>query len=399
VFEAQTKTKLPTTVPAPLLPVIDSQNNSEDDLPDAAGPSVGGGPGPDTAHSAMDWAAWNAHLKQTLATWITREPVTHLVVMRIVMTPLVDLMHVLLRISSHNWELEQQALYAEGHGRSFRIIEAASGRHVEAATRGLHQLFHDHPQALPMKSMTLSTRNLMFRMLARSLAGLQFLLEHSHTGFPYRLFLAMRGPEEAQKILDAEPCLRDELSSIILGRFNTVEKLCGPDCQSILECIAIMADIDIATIESRHAATRRVISARSVQTHASSLEAISAEWVLRQHGLVKRDFRARAGWKAKKGRGGEGEGGGRRRKVTRKRTVGGGAYRAFLHIKSAGGIAWTPEKMRAMAVEYRQLSATDSLYFKEIGRLAVTWFRLLRVFHVLVVFYLFLYIMIHYFTP
>ncbi len=123
MFEAQTKTKLPTTVPAPLLPVIDSQNNSEDDLPDAAGPSVGGGPGPDTAHSAMDWAAWNAHLKQTLATWITREPVTHLVVMRIVMTPLVDLMHVLLRISSHNWELEQQALYAEGHGRSFRIIE------------------------------------------------------------------------------------------------------------------------------------------------------------------------------------------------------------------------------------------------------------------------------------
>jgi hypothetical protein len=79
--------------------------------------------------------------------------------------------------------------------------------------------------------------------------------------------------------------------------------------------------------------------------------------------------------------------------------VGGGAYRAFLHIKSAGGIAWTAEKMRAMAVEYRQLSATDSLYFKEIGRLAVTWFRLLRVFHVLVVFYLFLYIMIHYFTP
>ena len=133
-----------------------------------------------------------------------------------------------------------------------------------------------------------------------------------------------------------------------------------------MQALAWTIDLDIAAIESRHAASRRIITS-VVQTWAPSMAHVSAEWTLRQVALRESSTRpasedqpeeqpnrrqrraVRAGGKQPGAQGG-----------------GGGAWRAFLHER-AKGRKLCLSVVRELSSEFRSLSPQEQSYFQGLG--------------------------------
>ena len=64
--------------------------------------------------------------------------------------------------------------------------------------------------------------------------------------------------------------------------------------QAFMHSLALTFTADIAAIESRHAATRRITTIRSVQTSQPYLTVASADWMLRRNTATRLLNRARS---------------------------------------------------------------------------------------------------------
>jgi hypothetical protein len=348
------------------------------DVPAQPDPELAQQPGAATgvtdATGEFDWVEFNRTMKSKAADWVQTDPGAVLVIMKLAMTPLVYLMHDALRISGTAWEREQQQRVVHGLPRSYRMLEAFDGKQAAKFEELLRTNFHSLQAALPISGMTLDMKMLHFRLLSRCGGVVHQLLTLLRAGYPYKLFAALLGGEGLSVVEDDvrdSQCLFDELAHVFTNMFD--ELLGGEESQAMLMTLASMLEVDIAAIEAKHAATRRIIQMRSLQTWASSLETVSADWTCRQHSMIRAETHNQPDTEhnsnAQSTAGQRKSSSSSSRSTTESRVGGGGgAFRAFIHVAGAGA-KFTKASMKVLSEKYRALDGDELAYFQELGSL------------------------------
>ena len=219
------------------------------------------------------------------------------IILRQIMEPFHVLLKEQLRVGSDEWDLEQQALEAKvlqqrlgfrpGQlGRDYPVLLAATGALEEKFQRQLGLLLH-HPELwetiLGPQAQTMRVRALAFRLLSSAGCSIEATLGAHHKKFPIRFFRAMLSKEEADRIAGTPECLQDEWSFKVIQKYKDGnDGLWGEVPQSIARLAARQIKMCISRIEALHAALRRRLVTRSTQTHALSLETLSAEHVIQR---------------------------------------------------------------------------------------------------------------------
>ena len=282
------------------------------------------------ALSTADWVARSRAYRRNALSWNSSKPTLRLMILRLAMQQMISLIHRLLQLGSEAWEHRQELKFAANRSRSFRILEAATQNDLKSFFTGMLLLLLQFPQGILRDDITAHLQTLMFRLVSRSCCSMHQLLRTRRQGYPYTLFLALRTGVYDQ----APPCLWDELTRSFRSWFPELTS----DAQAALHALAWAIDLDIAAIEARHAASRRIITS-VVQTWAPSMEHVSAEWTLRQ--MTLREAETQPSKEAAEPTvSAIGKPNRRQRRAAGKqpgaRGGGGGAWRAFLHERAKG---------------------------------------------------------------
>ena len=331
------------------------------------------------AGKTVDWAAVNRSMKNMVNHWAASNPGPCLVLVRWAMSVPVRLMRRFLHVAGSTWEKQQQLKASRGHSRCFRIAQAHEGEDVATAFSGLSEAFHDAIQALPLSARNNSFKVLAFRLLARLGGAMHQLLRLPRAGFPYRMFSLMLSTdkaEAAEALLRCPPCLLDPGSRGFLSNHRAVDQLCNPTSLAELEALAIMAEIDVVSIETRHAAARRLF------TWGFNFGDIAAEHLCRQCRRARDDlgqpakkFRRHSFRKRKHVPRPSGKKRGRKAKAPgHKESRGGGAQRAFYHaqLPLATRAAWRDRRalFADLARRFKSLTPQELKHYEELGKAA-----------------------------
>ena len=340
------------------------------------------------ASSAVDWAEINRSMRRMVGSWLKSSPAPCLVIIRHTMGPAVNLMRKLLSQAGEAWEKRQQLKAARGEKRQYRISEAFRGNDVTSAFEDLARRFHEPILALPLTARDNSFKVLAFRLLARFAGALHLVLKVHRGGFPFKLFEMMLAgnpegrKEVATKISTSPSCLFDQGTRDFLSEFDSVDKLCSDEGLAALQALAVMAEVDVVSIETRHAAARRLLMSRH-QTWGFAFADVAAEHLCRQmrrnlfegpqkqyrrkmnkSQLKRRRSKAQVAPSGKKH--------GRRQRENKPpehRT--GGAQRAFLHIKlqEATNEDWKDRSslFARLGAEFRNLTPEQKKFYQELG--------------------------------
>ena len=316
-----------------------------------------------------DWAEYNKATKEKAARYAASNVGDTLMLVHTVMTPLVQLLVDVIYLSSDKFEADQQAKQAKQEPRSFRITELANGKLQEKFLSSLNDLIHQAPLWAPPSLCRLSAKVLMFRMLARAGAMLEQLIWGFHRGSPYILF--SQNPTE---VLEQRPCLRDEITNFFANSFPNETAMLDREASNMRACLASMIYCDILGIESRHAASRRVVNSRSIQTWSLAGQDLSAEWVIRQHVLLRQHVQPNAKKEAKKP-------GRRPRTLTRKsrKLSSGGPWKAFCREHFSEGRRFTKSSIKDARDKYvteKRANSVDYQRWVQVGKFAATASRM-----------------------
>ena len=101
---------------------------------------------------------------------------------------------------------------------------------------------------------------------------------------PTRLFQLIDGDgataEFATELRATTPdCLRDAWCRQFM---NSYADMLSPDAKAVLTLQGSLLKYDIAQIECRHAAIRRWLLARGLQTHVTDFQRLSGDWMAQQ---------------------------------------------------------------------------------------------------------------------
>jgi hypothetical protein len=155
----------------------------------------------------------------------------------------------------------------------------------------------------------------------------------------------------------------------------------GAIAQAWLHSSGTMAQVDIAGIECRHAAIRRILMAKSIQSRSIALEELSADYFCRGSSLRKHEFKAffsggsllHTKAHARRVKSNAKTANQPKPKIMIK---GGGTQRAFFHHrlvelqKDAGTTSSKRNLFNQLHRELRQLSPSSRTYFTELGKAA-----------------------------
>ena len=254
-------------------------------------------PVPD-CHDSNDcdtWADANARNRSIARDLWQSAPLGRLVALRVCMEPLRALMAAMLAHTSEAWELEQRARVAvalrDGTdprlARDYLAVLAAEGVEEKACLAQVKTLLlgpEPWGDAFLDDDMTVATRCLLFKVLSRAGCAVEQLLALPHRGYPWATYRILKDPafaDEVARVADCKGGIVDPFTRDLRSRFPTAEALRSEECIAILHCSALLRFKDIAPLEARHAAVRRDLIGRSVQTHARDFRDTGANWVLR----------------------------------------------------------------------------------------------------------------------
>ena len=195
------------------------------------------------------------------------------------------------RHSNINSSLNSNNLFSSlppGEERAYRLLVAARGQHEENALARLLACLDETPLSLSQHHFTLHFRSLAFRLFSRVGCALHWLLRVPHCGWPYALFKVLDGDKEV--LQNTPACCLDELGAAYLQQYPldgcTYEP--GTEEYAVLAFLAENLHVDIAGIESRHAALRRLALKKSLQTWITDFQHLSAEFTCRQVAASRR---------------------------------------------------------------------------------------------------------------
>ena len=243
-----------------------------------------------SSSGASFFAVQNALQVKKALKWLQQEPLPHLLVMRLSMTPLLTLLHRQFQVCSQHWELQQQLAAlkvlrdggdANMLGREYMITLASEGQLEGEFMVKLEEVFtKSEPWAcVPEDRRDVNLNHLVFKMLSRMGCQVESRLAHPHRQFPFRLFKLLLDPDAHTLLSGCKPCCMDTFSLELKEAFPNFE---GAACWHVLHMHAGLAWTNIAKLESLHSSVRRHAVLRSTHTHALQVPTLSAEFVLQQ---------------------------------------------------------------------------------------------------------------------
>ena len=236
------------------------------------------------AGASLDWATLNRSFKKKLRAWAEKADVHVLSLIRSAMTVIVTLLQRFLARAKSKWELQQQRQMVSTGSRSYRLTEIFLGRDILEALVSLQGRFRKELPALPVQSRTMQNRVLAFKLFARAAGAIHWFLRRQHDKCPYLVF-GLLDPvsrsDVAARLEKLPLCMRDAFAHEFLNRYPTSKDMTSKKALHQLHAIALLADVDISSIECRHAAVRRILMARSTSKQVG-IEVLSADYLCRQ---------------------------------------------------------------------------------------------------------------------
>ncbi|CAE7247494.1 unnamed protein product [Symbiodinium sp. CCMP2592] len=322
--------------------------------------------------TTLDWKTWNRANKRKAIVWSLCNPGNVLIVMRISMQPVIKVLHALFRLSAEKFVKDQLLASVRGGDRKFRLTELFFGEVVPEFHRDMNTAYQSVMKALPFQGMTTATRGLATRMLTRAYASLHQTLLCNRSSSLVMLFkVLVAGSEKDAAVLafaHLKECLLDDISKSFRACFADEGALASEEASAMLECIAREYDIDTLQVERGFSQIRRRVMARSFHTWRPAHSDVASECLMRHCALDKqrqeyfRGLRPSVTANLAKSR----------QRKERKQVQGGGAWRAYMRIRSQGR-RFTSLQSTQRAKEYHDLQQNDPEAFavlKNLGDLA-----------------------------
>ena len=233
-------------------------------------------------------AAANSKNRSESRQWMQGRPFPMLIVVRKIQEPLRQLLQDQFYYSSQQYQIELQAAFAEAkltHSpvRSLRFpVVIAAEQELEASfMERMHSLMFDRQAwtCLPSWSRNLDSQHLVFRLISRAAGAVHQLLTHVHSQYPFRLFQALHHPERGGEFELEPPCLKDPFALHLQQLFGFTSE----EFRQTLAQHASIMEVDIASIEARHASVRRQLYTKSCQTWVLPVKLASAEWIFQNY--------------------------------------------------------------------------------------------------------------------
>eukprot|EP00971_Amphidinium_carterae_P327596 6459024-Amphidinium_carterae.5 len=265
-----------------------SDGNIHPYLSEVAGSVFPNLPEETSAEGDLSYSQLNAKDRREATEFLSSKPLGHLLLMGIAVNPLERLMHEHFKFASFEWERGERAEIAknlmagEPCKRVYRIEKAANHDLENAFMSDLKVLFEDASlwSIIPEYNLTLEFQALAFRLLSRIGMCVEQLLTFVHSQYPLKLFTLLSQPHQASVLAKEPKCMKDNWALRLLESFPNYD---GSQLLGILRLQAVLSMVDISAIEAKHAALRRHVFAKSVQTWTLKFTNLSAEWVLQCH--------------------------------------------------------------------------------------------------------------------
>ena len=336
-------------------------------------------------------AAFNSRNRRVASGWFAGLSEGRLMLLRLIMEPLRRLLRNLLVVASEDWDLRQQSQAAERSlqgrepKRAFRVTVAASCSLEDECAAKAFQLLHNEEiwSVLPSDSLVESEALLAFKMLSQLVCSLHEKVRAPHQETPTSIFGLLDDPDAAGRLAAIPECLLDSWSKDFLAKH--AGGLTSKKALAILATLAHLTYKDISGVECRHAAIRRWLVSRSVQTHVMDFRHLSCEWVLQRARKLSLLFQgsrvASAGQGVKRTASGAPKPTrGTRRTGTRQARGGGGGQRAYIsqQLRVRRLRYPTPGVARMLNAEYSALADDEKADYKRRGRVATMMWKKLR---------------------
>ena len=303
-----------------------------------------------------DWQEFKRQKKKLVRVWAQSNPGPRLAVLKASLDPITRFLSRMLSVGGTAWERRQQHQAMKGEQRSYIVLEAACGSSLRLCVDALWHMFWQDLLAIPFRDVTSKLRCLRFRLVASAMTSLHVLLRVPHSGMPYQLFRILEDVVTgAQRIAQWPVCLLDEFAEAICKRYAGEEALRSAECLCLLEALASIMSLDIASLERKHAKNcdHTLLASRgwvpSLETIGSKFSCRFSNFAVSQQASKKATPQA----DAKRKKGGK---------------SGGGAWRAFLSktCRSEGVSVHTAD-MTEMARRFRSLSDAELLQYQLAG--------------------------------
>jgi len=359
-------------------------------LPVAESCAVEPGANPDqrSGPASVDtsWAKQNAKDRRMALDFLRKGTLGHLVLMRVIMEPMRQFLNAQFELASEDWAVRQRCMAAKAcnEGRpvepKYRIVEMLQGPISARFSTQLHLLWSAPElwEPMPPTMHTVEHRALGFRLASRMGCAFHRLLSSRHAEMPYQMFtLLAANPALAAPKLAAWPkCRLDAWPSKFLDKFPTLQER---DVLPALGLIATLLPVDISHVESLHASLRRMLTARSVQTHRLGLSELSAMWVCQQFRTWHK--KRHSGVVPRKPGGAKKQSGPGKQVIKRfraktsehtpdQRPGAGGAWRAWVR-KLGSKSAVSGKLVQSLATKYREAKAAGTTEFLDAKRAGV----------------------------
>ena len=191
-----------------------------------------------------------------------------------------------MSVSSKPWKEEHVRNRLRGQGASCRVLNAWMGDSVNILFAEVCVRLSEPPLAMPLNAQNFFCRALAFRCFSRVACAAHTLLRKPRGGYPFKLFSALVEDVPFAAVLADRPCLYDELTQQFMKQFSPLDNEHSKrQALDALETLAACIEVDIASVECKHASIRRTTHQCSLQTWLATLEDVNADWISRQLSL------------------------------------------------------------------------------------------------------------------
>ena len=304
-----------------------------------------------------------------------------LIIVRIVFSPMFRLIQKALALAGAAWEDTAAAKAClTGNNRDARLLVKARCELEQEATASLRDLFSDAStwDALPHAAMSVSLRSLAFKFASSVGSLVHELLIWPHRNYPFLTF-TWTGHDDLVSCVSREKCHRrfDRWTASFVSFWS--KQPGGLNSAGAKADLALTVQIGVdetVAIEAMHAAIRRELFSLNVQTKSCDFVDLSCRHVLRrlrQRILYARTLKPTIGaalWPSAEERALGATCNTCQPPSKKKRSPGGGAYRAFLHDVGHGlknGCC-----TRGLAAQFRGLSQEQLSHYRELGQIGAT---------------------------
>ena len=243
----------------------------------AGGPSEEGPTAPWTAQAAI-----NALRKRRAQEWLGCRPLSHLIGIRLCMSPLTRLLEAYLQRSSQEWGNLQRALVAKECRKGCSPRQRSLEEYLELTAEktffdDLRQLCTgEHWSQTDEADWTQELEALFFRMIARMGALVHEQLVLPTRRHPLEMLKQLnRGPVEGGQVAHTKMCLLDDWSSKMLDSFPG-KKLWSEEAQALVNLLLTSTATETVAIEWGHGRVSRMLGNQGGQTHSPSMDFLNA---------------------------------------------------------------------------------------------------------------------------